>query len=701
MENKSFARGYVIAVIGTVFWATTAIFIRHLSVVYQLPPHVLAFWRDLFVAIALWTGLGLFVPRLLAPDKARKHLGFFILYGFVLAAFNIMWTTSVALNGAAVATVLAYSSPGFTALFGWRLFGERLDAAKIAAVMLSMIGCALVAEAYNPAAWQVNPLGIGVGLGAGVLFAVYSLFGKASFQRGIEGWTTTLYAFSFAALFLLVLQRPETIFWLGTSASGWGVLILLAVVPTIGGFGLYTVSLTYLPASVANLIATLEPPLTAVLAFALLGEKMSGVQLAGGGLILVGVVLLRISERVNLTPDPSSTKGAEEKPRWRYYPGTDENPFHFALVAVGYLERIPMVVMPLLLALMAALTFYASRFTLYISLATFLFSLGDLVLLSVLPRVGRSYGPPQPQALLMGILRAMVALALAALTRLGLPLEWAPWLNLAAQAIGALLAIEAYWFGPYRLNISRVTLRSHKLNPDAEPLRVLHLADLHVERLTRREQQVVQYVNALHPDVILFSGDLLNLSYVDDPRAQADCRALLSQLHAPLGVYAVTGSIPVDTPEAVRAVLEGTHIHRLDDERVTLSKDGQSLDVIGLTCTHHPERDAPRLQTLLNGQHERFSVLLYHTPDLAPESSQMGIDLQLSGHTHGGQVRLPLLGALVTSSLYGKRFEMGQYQVGPLTLYVSRGIGMEGRGAPRVRFLCPPEIVLWEIGGLG
>jgi predicted MPP superfamily phosphohydrolase len=73
--------------------------------------------------------------------------------------------------------------------------------------------------------------------------------------------------------------------------------------------------------------------------------------------------------------------------------------------------------------------------------------------------------------------------------------------------------------------------------------------------------------------------------------------------------------------------------------------------------------------------------------------------LQLSGHTHGGQVRLPLFGALYAGSLYGKRFESGRRQVGEMTLYVTRGLGLEGKGAPRVRFLCPPEMILWEIGG--
>jgi len=70
-----------------------------------------------------------------------------------------------------------------------------------------------------------------------------------------------------------------------------------------------------------------------------------------------------------------------------------------------------------------------------------------------------------------------------------------------------------------------------------------------------------------------------------------------------------------------------------------------------------------------------------------------GFDLQLSGHTHGGQVRFPVVGALVTGSLYGKQLESGIFRLKEMLLFVTRGIGMEGAAAPRVRVFCPPEIM--------
>ena len=297
------SRGYMICLAGTAVWSSTAIFIGYLSTTYRLPALALAFWRDLFVALALAGVFGLFQRARLQVD--RRHMRFLVLYGLLLSLFNTSWTASVAFNGAAVATVLAYSSPGFTAILGWRIFGEKLGGWKILAVLLSLAGTVLVSGAYDPQAWRLNPLGVATGLVSGLAFAGYSLMGKAASQRGINPWTTLLYTFGFAAVFLLGFNllsgwpagKPlGDLFWLQNAWIGWAILITLAVLPTIGGYGLYTVSLGYLPASVANLIATLEPAMTAVLAYFFLGEKLTPPQLLGGVVIISGVVLLRITD---------------------------------------------------------------------------------------------------------------------------------------------------------------------------------------------------------------------------------------------------------------------------------------------------------------------------------------------------------------------------------------------------------------------
>jgi drug/metabolite transporter (DMT)-like permease len=303
--NEQLSRGYAIALISAVVLSTTGIFIRYLTQNYHLPALVLAFWRDGFVALTLLPVLALLRPALLRVE--RRHLAFLVAYGLVLAIFNASWTLAVSLTGAAVATVLVYCSAAFTALLGWWFLHEQLNASKLVTIVLCLAGCLLVSGALDAEVWKSNPLGLLTGVLSGLLYAIYSLMGRSASQRGLNPWTSLLYTFGFAAVFLFSFNlfpagllpgsaaRMADLFWLGNSVSGWGILFLLAAGPTVIGFGLYNVSLSYLPSSVANLIVTIEPAFTAISAYFLFGEALTAIQLAGSLLILGGVIFLRLS----------------------------------------------------------------------------------------------------------------------------------------------------------------------------------------------------------------------------------------------------------------------------------------------------------------------------------------------------------------------------------------------------------------------
>lgn len=302
------ARGYTIALLSAAILSTTAIFIRYLTQTYQIPALVLAFWRDLFVVVTLLAILAVFRPSRLRAK--RGHWPLLVVYGFVLAVFNALWTLSVAFNGAAVATVLAYTSAAFTALLGWWFLKERLDWTKAIAVVISLGGIVLVSGAWNLDVWEINFIGILTGMLSGLAYAVYSLMGRSAAQRGLSTWTTVLYIFAIATVFLLIFNlipggalpgtatRPSDLMWLGDSYGGWLILFVLAAGPTLAGFGLYNLSLSYLPSSIVNLIATTEPPFTATTAYFFLNERLTVIQIAGGVLILAAVVLLRAREGV-------------------------------------------------------------------------------------------------------------------------------------------------------------------------------------------------------------------------------------------------------------------------------------------------------------------------------------------------------------------------------------------------------------------
>ncbi len=336
-----------------------------------------------------------------------------------------------------------------------------------------------------------------------------------------------------------------------------------------------------------------------------------------------------------------------------------------------------------------------------------LFALADWALLAWLPASQRSYGPIGPQLYTKTVPRIGVAVLVALLTLIWpnlqslistLPLLLFTLLQLAGTAVYAWGMLHE----PFALETTHLTLPSPGLPSDAPPLRLLHLSDLHVERLTPRERRLLDLIPQLQPDLIVITGDFLNLSYVDDPTARAEVRKVLTRLTAPYGVYATLGSPPVDRRQSTPSLFEGTAIRLLRDEVAVLNfGDGRTLSLIGMDCDHDLEGDARVFEALIQlAPKNSARILLYHSPELMPVVQQHPVDLYLCGHTHGGQVRLPLYGAILTSSALGKRYEMGRYVEQNTTLYISRGIGLEGLSAVRMRLLCPPEIILFTLLGV-
>ncbi|GIK41089.1 MAG: hypothetical protein BroJett011_49220 [Chloroflexota bacterium] len=331
------------------------------------------------------------------------------------------------------------------------------------------------------------------------------------------------------------------------------------------------------------------------------------------------------------------------------------------------------------------------------------FALGDWLLLGWLPQSRRSFGPIGPQLYVMTAPRFGAALLLA-LPGWILGADQTP-LLLVSLVLLQLLGTAVYLWGmlaePFALAMSHRSIESPGLPDHAPPLRLLHLSDLHVERLTPRETKLLELIERSRPDLIVITGDYLNLSYVDDPTARAEVRRVLEKITAPYGVYTTLGSPPVDRRETTPSLFEGLPIRLLRDEVAVLHlADGRKFSLIGMDCDHDLAGDAQVFQNLIElAPPDSAKVLLYHSPELMPTVQNYPVDLYLCGHTHGGQIRVPLYGAILTSSALGKQYEMGPYVEQDTTLYISRGIGLEGLSAPRMRLLCPPEIILFTLAG--
>lgn len=272
--------------------------------------------------------------------------------------------------------------------------------------------------------------------------------------------------------------------------------------------------------------------------------------------------------------------------------------------------------------------------------------------------------------------------------------------GLAVTALGGAGVAQAIHFGVTRERATLPGLRS--------PLRAAFLTDLHYGLYVgaRQVRAWVEAANAERPDAVLLGGDLLDSGADADP---TPLLAELARLRAPLGVFGVWGNHdygsfgqyaprwrgPARTDwrarrQALAAAFGGAGVTVLRDEGRAVRDD---LWIGGVDDFWHGQPDPA---AALAGAGSRATLLLSHNPDLLPELPGRA-GLVLCGHTHGGQVRLPLLGAPMIPSRYGQRYAMGWVQGAHATpAYVSRGLGTSG--VP-FRNLCPPEITLLTLRG--
>ncbi len=255
----------------------------------------------------------------------------------------------------------------------------------------------------------------------------------------------------------------------------------------------------------------------------------------------------------------------------------------------------------------------------------------------------------------------------------------------AATVVMLICMAYGFFVEPNWVETSFVTIRTPKLKEAS--FRIVQISDLHCDTARRNEDRAIGIIDQLDPDVIVATGDYLNAASGLDL-----LKDTLRRLRAPLGVYAVTGNFE-RTDWHTLDLFGGTDVHLLSQNTVVLSKGEDSISLSGLDIG----RAAACWDLLADLPPEQFNVFLFHKPDLVEAVCRLPVDLYLCGHTHGGQVALPFYGALITFSRHGKKYESGQYQVGNTVLYVNRGLGLEPRPAPQVRFLARPEITVFDI----
>ncbi len=233
---------------------------------------------------------GVLVTRAPALRVRRRDLPLFAAYGLIgVAVFMTVYFTAVRLSSVATAAMLLYTAPAWVTVLARIFFAEPLGRRKVAAVLLTVAGSALVVRAYDPAALRLNLAGVAAGLAAGFTYALYSIFGKSALRR-YRPLTTVLYALGFGTAFLLLAAGglPDV-----PPTRALPVIAYLILVPTLLAYLLYVAGLDRMEAGRASILATVEPVVAAALGILMLAERLAGWQWVGGALTLAGIVLMQ------------------------------------------------------------------------------------------------------------------------------------------------------------------------------------------------------------------------------------------------------------------------------------------------------------------------------------------------------------------------------------------------------------------------
>ena len=263
-------------------------------------------------------------------------------------------------------------------------------------------------------------------------------------------------------------------------------------------------------------------------------------------------------------------------------------------------------------------------------------------------------------------------------------------------SIGAPLALWGFWWEPDQLAVRRVTLTLPGWPVGHEPLTVAVMSDLHAGSPyidAAKIVRVVESVNAAKPDLVLLLGDYVIQVVLGGTRMEpAEIGKLLAGLEAPLGVYAVLGNHDWwDGAEAIRGALTEAGAAVIDNQAHRIDRPEGDFWLLGIGDVRE---GSPKIDEPLAAIQDSLPVIAFtHNPDLFP-AIPVRVTLTLAGHTHGGQVVIPLVGRPVVPSEFGERFAYGHIVEDNRHLYVTGGLGTS---ILPVRFRVPPEVILLTI----
>jgi len=277
-----------------------------------------------------------------------------------------------------------------------------------------------------------------------------------------------------------------------------------------------------------------------------------------------------------------------------------------------------------------------------------------------------------------------------------------PTVALVAAVVLLMLAPVGWYathWAPFALRVSTADVALPPERAGHDPVRIGVMADLQTNHIGSYERRVVRTLQAQHPDLIVIPGDLFQGSDAQFAAVLPHYRALLRQLHAPHGVYAVQGD--AESAQRLQLLVAGTGIQLLNDRIVSLHVGDRHVLLAGNELRWAPPEGLEIREQLIDADPAAVRVLVAHRPEVVlglPMNS--GVDVVIAGHTHGGQVALPLLGPIVKFSPVSRKVAGGGlHEVHGNPIYVSTGAGMVRAQAPQIRFLTRPSVGLVTLDG--
>ena len=267
---------------------------------------------------------------------------------------------------------------------------------------------------------------------------------------------------------------------------------------------------------------------------------------------------------------------------------------------------------------------------------------------------------------------------------------------IGAGATAAGLALYSGEVARHELDIVDLPISIRNLPDPFHGYRIAQLSDIHLEEFTEPFflERVIKRVNALAPDLVLLTGDYVTMgasNFLSGSHAAYHCAELLATLTCPLR-YAILGNhdIAVGAPTVIHA-LQTNGIPVLVNDYISVERNGSRIWLCGV---EDPGNSLPNLMHTIPAKPDGPVILMAHEPDFADAVAEHPrfplIDLMLSGHSHGGQIRLPFLGPMVLPPM-GRKYYEGLYHFSQMQLYVNRGLGTVG--VP-FRLNCPPEVTM-------